>query len=258
MILTGLGGFSTPAGHIGPRFEVGHDISLLIPEVWCRMGPDERDPVKMIASGMLERIEDIKTDDGLVPASRLGYRITRKFVRTYLGRLFDNPSRVFTEQILRPELQDPESFADGVVYIAEAQKKVSLRYMKDGGFEAACPPLRAVLSIMSQGDYEGKTINDPELRQLFTRESLLESDWYKQRLAEKKNRDIAHWQGFESRLVDFVSDETEKDVAKELNLQSRLAYVRDQLSITQHADYEETLIGTLGVDPMLANQSASF
>ena len=31
MILTNLGGFSTPAGHIGPRFEVGHDISLLGP-----------------------------------------------------------------------------------------------------------------------------------------------------------------------------------------------------------------------------------
>ena len=85
MILTELGGFSTPAGHIGPRFEVGHDISLLIPEVWCRMGPEERDP-QNDRVGMLEKIEDIETESGTVPASRLGYRITRKFVRTYLGR----------------------------------------------------------------------------------------------------------------------------------------------------------------------------
>ena len=42
MILTGLGGFSTPAGHIGPDLNVGHDVSYLIPEVWCRMGPNER------------------------------------------------------------------------------------------------------------------------------------------------------------------------------------------------------------------------
>ena len=40
MILTDLGGYSTPAGHVGPDLEVGHDISLLIPEVWCRMGPN--------------------------------------------------------------------------------------------------------------------------------------------------------------------------------------------------------------------------
>ena len=32
MILTGLGGFSTAAGHVGPRFQVGHDISLLVPK----------------------------------------------------------------------------------------------------------------------------------------------------------------------------------------------------------------------------------
>ena len=41
MILTGLGGFSTAAGHIGPRFEVGHDISLLVPEIWCRLSAEE-------------------------------------------------------------------------------------------------------------------------------------------------------------------------------------------------------------------------
>ena len=59
VVLTGcvmFGGFSTPAGHIGPRFEVGHDISLLIPEVFCRMGPEERDPENLIAAGMLEAL----------------------------------------------------------------------------------------------------------------------------------------------------------------------------------------------------------
>lgn len=39
MILTGLGGFSTPAGHIGSEIEVGHDISMLVPEIWCRLSP---------------------------------------------------------------------------------------------------------------------------------------------------------------------------------------------------------------------------
>ena len=250
MILTELGGFSTPAGHIGPRFEVGHDISLLIPEVWCRMGPDERDPKKLIAARMLERIADIPTVDRVVPASRLGYRITGKFVRTYLGRVFDNPSRVFTEEILKPELQDPDSFADGVMQIAAAQKKVAMQYMNDGGYEAACPPLRAVLDIMAYGEHEGKTIDDLQIRQMFTRAALLESDWYKWRLTEKKYRDIAHWERFEACLLDFLADETEQDIAKELSLQERLAYVHKQLEICKRSDYVDSLVGTLGVDPM--------
>jgi len=33
-----------PAGYIGPKYRVDHDISLLIPEIWCRLFPSERDP----------------------------------------------------------------------------------------------------------------------------------------------------------------------------------------------------------------------
>ena len=43
-LLTGLGGFSTSAGHIGSSVRVDHDISLLMPEIWCRLSPEERDP----------------------------------------------------------------------------------------------------------------------------------------------------------------------------------------------------------------------
>jgi hypothetical protein len=250
MILTELGGFSTPAGHVGPRFEVGHDISLLIPEVWCRMGPQERDPRRLIKAKMLEPIQDIPGRDRVIPASRLGYRITGKFVRTYLGRVFDNPSRVFPDELLKPELQDAESFADGVMQIVEAQRRVALHYMNDGGYEAACPPLRAVLDIMAYGEHHGKTIDDPQIRHLFTRQSLLESDWYQRRLAAKQRRDIAHWQAFEGRVVEFLADESEHDIAQELDLPSRLAFVRQQLQLVQAADYQQSLQGTLGVDPL--------
>ena len=43
-ILTGYAGFTTSAGYIGPHFRVDHDISLLVPEIWCRMRVHERDP----------------------------------------------------------------------------------------------------------------------------------------------------------------------------------------------------------------------
>src|SRR6185437_14868750 len=43
-LLTGHNGFVTAAGYVGPRFRIDHDISLLVPEVWCRMSVKERDP----------------------------------------------------------------------------------------------------------------------------------------------------------------------------------------------------------------------
>jgi hypothetical protein len=248
MILTGLGGFSTPAGHIGSRFEVGHDISLLIPEVWCRMGPRERNPENLIAAGMLEKVEDFTAAGVEIPASRLGYRITRKFVRTYLARIFDNPSKVFTDTILKPELLDPKSFADGILHIAEAQQKVARRYMADGGYELACPPLQAVLSIMAYGDYQGKSVNDPDVRDLFTRESLLSSDWYRRRLTTKKQRDIELWRSFEERLTDYLSQKT--PFAEELDLSQRLRFATEQREAAEAPDYEDKLVGTLGADPL--------
>ncbi|MCG8648941.1 MAG: hypothetical protein MI861_03865, partial [Pirellulales bacterium] len=248
MVLTGLGGFSTPAGHIGSRFEVGHDISLLIPEVWCRMGPNERDPAQLINAGMLAPIDDLEVDGQEIPASRLGYRITKKFVRTYLARVFDNPAKVFTDEILQPELQDPESFADGILHIAEAQQRVARRYMEDGGYELACPPLQAALSIMAYGEYQGKRATDPEVRQLFTRESLMASDWYRRRLAAKKKKDIQHWKSFEQRLRAHI--DRQSGTAQELNLSERLRFATEQRMIAESDDYEQQLVGTLGADPM--------
>jgi hypothetical protein len=250
MILTGMGGFSTAAGHIGPRFEIGHDVSMLVPEVWCRMGPDERDPKALIKHRMLEQVPDIVHNGVLVPASRLGYRITEKFVRTYIARVFDNPGKVFTKEILQPELQDIDSYADGVLQITEAQTRVGLRYFEDGSYELACPPLQAVLSIMAHGDYHGKTINDPEIRQMFSREALFDSEWYRRRLREKQERDIEHWRRFESRLLAHMQQRREMGRGDELGITERLAYATKMKSIAKSPAYLDSLRGTLGTDPM--------
>ena len=251
MILTQLGGFSTPAGHIGAKFEVGHDISLLIPEVWCRMGPSERDPQSLIEEEMLKKVADFDHNGVTVPASRLGYRITEKFVRTYLGRVFDNPAKVFPEDILQPEKQDLDSYADGILHIAEAQQRVAMQYFEDGGYELACPPLRALLKIMAYGDCDGKTITDPEIRSLFSRDALIESDWYKRRLVTKRDRDLACWQDFEQRLLQ--AQEKDRDnvmLDDDFDLEERLQYVRDRIAEVESPLYEDSLVGTLGADPM--------
>src|SRR4051812_1216347 len=77
-LLTGLGGFSTAAGYVGPKLRVDHDISLLIPELWCRLSPQERDPSFLIREGHLERLADFEHEGRPVLASRLGYRVTVK------------------------------------------------------------------------------------------------------------------------------------------------------------------------------------
>src|ERR1039457_835222 len=99
--LTGYAGFTTSAGYVGPHFRVHHDISLLAPEIWCRMRVHERDPEFLIAHGFLEKVSDFCLNGRTVLASRLGYRITAEFVDRFLGRLFETPDAVFTEEIDR-------------------------------------------------------------------------------------------------------------------------------------------------------------
>ena len=93
-VLTGLSGFSSAAGYIGPNMRVDHDVSLLIPEVWCRLSAEERDPQFLIREGLLDRLEDFEYNGETILASRLGYRINHRFVRRFFGRVFDNPTKV--------------------------------------------------------------------------------------------------------------------------------------------------------------------
>jgi hypothetical protein len=249
-LLTGYAGFSSAAGFIGPRYRVDHDISLLVPEVWCRLFPHERDPKHLIAAGHLERLEDYEFEGKTVLASRLGYRITAKFVHTYFGRVFDNPIAVFTEDILKPELQDPRVFADGVANIVEAQRRVATAYFEDGTIEDACPPLQALLHIMAHGHAERRDAANPEIRALFTREALLASDWYQERLAVKRQRDVALWERHVRSLGEFLASPGHREEARRLGIPARLTHARAELERVSAPDYLTALVGTIGGDPV--------
>ena len=250
MILTGLGGFSTPAGHIGPNLEVGHDISLLIPEVWCRMGPEEREPKRLIETGMMEKIEDFEHVGKFIPASRLGYRITRRFLRNYLSRVFDNPKKVFTDEILKPELQDLDSFADGVLHIVEAQQRVAQQYIADESYQLACPPLQVILQIMANGMWHGLDASHPEVRRMFTKEYLLQSDWYRERLLCKQQVDTDFWKRNIKYISNYLNEPRRSESANELRLPSRLEFAKRQLERVSNEKFLAELVGTLGTDPM--------
>jgi phosphoenolpyruvate carboxykinase (diphosphate) len=252
-ILTGLGGFSTAAGYVGPDKRVDHDISLLVPEIWCRMNAKERDPEFLIGEGHLEIVQDFDHGGRRILASRLGYRITPKFVRTFFGRMFDHPDRVFDEAYLRPETQDIEAFVDGVNNITEAQERVALQAFSDGSIEEACPPLKALLSIMAHGSYEGMDAPHPAIRALFTRQAVETSDWYQERLAAKQRVDERLWRRHVAALDAWLAENARAENDLIERIRSRRELASRELEKARSAGYLKSLQGTLGVQPSLSH-----
>lgn len=244
MILTGLDGFSSAAGSIGPNFRADHDVSLLIPEVWCRLTPEERNANRLIANEMLQPVPDVTADGETVPGNRLGYRITERFISHYFGRVFDNPGKVFDEAILYPETQNPAAFVDGVKYIREAHTRVARAYFADGTIEELLPPLKALVTIMAEGTWNGKDETDPAVRSLFTRESLLSSDWYAARLDAKQKQDIDRWQ----RHIAYLGSRSQNVGVGDLR--ALCQHAETELARVQSSEYRESLHGTIGTQPL--------
>ncbi|MEO5913381.1 MAG: hypothetical protein ABIS50_04055 [Luteolibacter sp.] len=250
-LLTNYHGFTSAAGHIGRKYRVDHDISLLVPEVWSRMFIPEREPKYLIENEYLEKIEDFVHEGKTIEASRLGYRITAKFVSTFFGRMFSAADTVFSEDMLRPELQSMDDFIDGLDNIISTQRSVALNYFADGSIDAACPPLKALLNIMAYGEFEGKTITDPAIRSLFTRESLIASDWYQARLDAKAKVDQSLWKRHVTYLETFLSKPNYQSELERLHIHDRMATAKATLAKVSSPEYKASLVGMIGADPEL-------
>ena len=245
--LTDDDGWLSSAGYIGPKIKVDHDISMLVPELFSRMWPDERRASSLIADGYLERLEDFEFEGHPVLASRLGYRMNERFATTYFGRIFLHPDVVFTEEMLRPEDQDLATFAESMDVIVTTHQRVAQAYFDDGGVELAVPPLRGLLEIMATGTTaEGWTLDSPEFREQFTRESVLASDWYAARLDAKQAADVAHQRLGLDRLRKFSAAPENEQVALRLDLQARIAEAEADLTELGEPAYRESLVGTIG------------
>lgn len=238
--LTGLDPFITAAGYVGPSFRVDHDISLLVPEIWCRMRRFERQPAWLIKNGFLEPVPEFLVKDKALPTGLLGYRINQAFVNYFLGRIFTSPEMLFTEAMLKPELQDLDVFADGLDNMMTTHQVVAGNYFRDGSIELACPPMKALLHIMKDGHYNGKTLKDSELRDLFSPDVILSSDWYRARLENKQAVDVAHW----NRMLGYLKS-YDQPLASLPELQ-RLVSAR--LDESSSKSYLKSLNGTLGRD----------
>ncbi|AHW60991.1 hypothetical protein FH5T_18800 [Draconibacterium orientale] len=249
-ILTEYQGFSSAAGYIGSENRFDHDISILIPEIWARLVPEDRDPKKLIENGCLEKLEDFEYKGQKVLASRLGYRITKNFAFRCMNRLFDEPLAVFNERMLKPELQGMDDYVDGINNITEAMQRAALPFFEDGSVESAIPPLKVLLHVMAYGHFEGKDISDPELRKLFEREEVLKSDWYKARLKLKQERDMAFLVEQIAYLQEFKNNENNAVLVAEMDIDGRIAKAKEHLKYVESNQYLKDLVGTIGADPL--------
>src|SRR6201999_2919585 len=105
----------------------------------------------------------------------------------------------------------------------------------------ACPPLKALLHIMLHDEWEGKTLESPEFRKLFTREYLLASDWYAARLTAKQKIDKQLWLRHVDYLDRFLKRTSHAEEAERLNIAERLKHARATLDEVSSASYFEKL-----------------
>jgi hypothetical protein len=250
-VLTGHDGWLSAAGYVGPHVRVDHDFSLLVPELFSRMSPDERDARNLIAEGALERLEDFEHEGRRVAASRLGYRMTEKMATKYFGRIFLHPDVVFTPEMLRPELQDGGVFAESIATIAATHERVARAYFKDGTVDLAVPPLRALLEIMADGTAsQGWDLGSPEFRAQFTREAVLASDWYAQRLDAKQAAARARADAGLAAIEKFVSTPGNEEPTARLDMPTRVEAARLEAQRLAGPEFRDQLVGTAGSTPL--------
>ena len=249
--LTGDDGWVSCAGFVGPYVRVNHDISMLVPEVFSRMSAAERSSASLIAEGALERIEDFEHNGETVLASRLGYRMTQAFARMYFGRIFLHPHSVFTDEMLRPELQDVDVFAESMATIVATHQRVAQAYFDDGTIELAVPPLKALLEIMAHGtSAEGWDLGTPEFRALFTRDSVLASAWYAERLDAKQAAAASRAEAGLNALRTFIQTPGNEEPSQRLDVPTRIEAAEAEYARFSSPEYRSVIVGTVGRQPL--------
>ena len=102
---------------------------------------------------------------------------------------------------------------------------------------------------MAFGKYEGHDINSNKVRSIFEPENLLESDWYQQRIKAKCQVDEGLFKKQLKSLEKFSSDPIYKDQQERLEVTEAIKTVTEKLEQIKDPAYQNSLIGTIGVDP---------
>ncbi|MFM8884935.1 MAG: hypothetical protein ACKOKC_00755, partial [Chthoniobacterales bacterium] len=100
------------------------------------------------------------------------------------------------------------------------------------------------------------TLDDRGIRAMFTRESVLASDWYRARLQAKQRVDVRLWERHSDYLEKFLKDPNYSAEADRLGLRGRLDEAWAKLREACAADYMESLRGTTGAEPQASSMSS--
>jgi hypothetical protein len=187
----------------------------------------------------------------VIPASRLGWRVTPRFVQDFFGRIFNHPHAVLPVDALRPELQDPDQFTDAVENVAATHQRVAEHYFSDGSIADAIPPLRALLHVMRDGKWEGHGLESPELRALFDPQQAAVSAWYQARLKAKQSVEVARYRRFTEYVGRFLGRPAYAGEASRLALSERLSAARAAWRHAESESFPDSLRGTTGAEPAL-------
>jgi hypothetical protein len=87
---------------------------------------------------------------------------------------------------------------------------------------------------------------------MFTRESLLASDWYAARLAAKQKIDRRLWLRHVDYLEKFLKRASHADEAARLGVAAKLERAKKTLAEVESPDHLKKLSGTLGAEPVEA------
>ena len=142
-------------------------------------------------------------------------------------------------------------FADGVDNIVATHKRVAESYFADGSIEMACPPLKALLHIMARGSYEGRDVNHPGIRVLFSRDSVVASARCA-RPAWKRSRkhDIKLWRRHATYLENFSQKKNYAEEAQRLGIPAKLESAWATYHKVKTGEYLASLQGTIGLQPL--------
>jgi hypothetical protein len=79
---------------------------------------------------------------------------------------------------------------------------------------------------------------------------VLKSDWYKQRLVLKQQKDIRFYDSQLAYLEAFIANPNNDILIEEMNIKERLKSVKKSYDHVKSPKYLKELVGTIGADPL--------
>ena len=93
---------------------------------------------------------------------------------------------------------------------------------------------------------QGWDLDSPEFRGLFTRESVMESDWYAERLDAKQSAALKRATAGLAAIELFVSTPGNEEPTARLGMPTRVEAAKAEVARFSSAEFREQILGTVG------------